>query len=147
MLLSIHTTWLSKLCRDGALCLLKRGWPSAKLLCQLDSQPVGLLRREKNIIIACMDQTLMCLTNKGKRVWQQKLPSPISCILPMEIPSRGLNLIAVALSSAHVLIYDDKNVVDCFQMDNPVSAMKFGKFGREDNTLVLVTVRHFHPAM
>ena len=53
-----------KLCRDGALCLLKRGWPSAKLLCQLDSQPVGLLRREKNIIIACMDQTLMCLTNK-----------------------------------------------------------------------------------
>ena len=88
----------------------------------------------------------MCLTNKGKRVWQQKLPSPISCILPMEIPSRGLNLIAVALSSSHVLIYDDKNVVDCFQMDNPVSAMKFGKFGREDNTL-LVTVRHFHPAM
>ena len=54
----------TKLCRDGALCLLKRGWPSAKLLCQLDSQPVGLLRREKNIIIACMDQTLMCLTNK-----------------------------------------------------------------------------------
>ena len=53
-----------ELCRDGALCLLKRGWPSAKLLCQLDSQPVGLLRREKNIIIACMDQTLMCLTNK-----------------------------------------------------------------------------------
>ena len=62
----------------------------------------------------------------------------------MEIPSRGLNLIAVALSSSHLLIFDDKNVVDCFQMDNPVSAMKFGKFGREDNTLVLVTVRHFH---
>ena len=50
--------------RDGALCLLKRGWPAAKVLCQLDSQPVGLLRREKNIIIGCMDQTLMCLTNK-----------------------------------------------------------------------------------
>ena len=39
-------------------------WPAAKVLCQLDSQPVGLLRREKNIIIGCMDQTLMCLTNK-----------------------------------------------------------------------------------
>ena len=61
----------------------------------------------------------------------------------MEIPSRGLSLIAVALSSGHVLIFDDKNVVDCFLMDNPVSAMKFGKFGREDNTLVLVTVRNF----
>ena len=158
---SYHSNGKIKFCRDGALCLLKRGWPSAKLLCQLDSQPVGLLRREKNIIIACMDQTLMCLTNKvsllhslyptyplcvtqGKRVWQQKLPSAICCIEQMEIPSRGLSLIAVALSSSHLLIFDDKNVVDCFQMDNPVSAMKFGKFGREDNTLVLVTVRHFH---
>ena len=81
---------------------------------------------------------------QGKRVWQQKLPSAISCIEQMDIPSRGLSLIAVALSSSHLLIFDDKNVVDCFQMDNPVSAMKFGKFGREDNTLVLVTVRYFH---
>ena len=81
--------------------------------------------------------------SQGKRVWLQKLPSPISCIEQMEIPSRGLSLIAVALSSGHVLIFDDKNVVDCFLMDNPVSAMKFGKFGREDNTLVLVTVRNF----
>ena len=63
-LVSYHSDWKTKLCRDGALCLLKRGWPSAKLLCQLDSQPVGLLRRDKNIILACMDQTLMCLTNK-----------------------------------------------------------------------------------
>ena len=74
-------------------------------------------------------------------MWLQKLPSPITCIEQMEIPSRGLNLIAVALTSSHVLIFDDKNVVDCFKMDNSVSAMKFGKFGREDNTLVLVTVR------
>ena len=59
----------------------------------------------------------------------------------MEIPSRGLALIAVALSTGHVLVYNDKNVVDCFKMDTAVSAMKFGKFGREDNTLVLVTVR------
>ena len=79
---------------------------------------------------------------QGKRMWLQKLPSPITCIEQMEIPSRGLNLISVALTSSHVLIFDDKNVVDCFKMDNSVSAMKFGKFGREDNTLVLVTVRH-----
>ena len=78
---------------------------------------------------------------KGKKIWQQKLPFAIFCIEQMEIPSRGLSLIAVALASNHVLVYDDKNVVDCFKMDNPVAAMKFGKFGREDNTLVLVTVR------
>ena len=46
-------------------------------------------------------------------------------------------LVAVALSSNHVLIYNDKNVVDCFQTDDAVSAMKFGRFGREENTLVI----------
>ena len=58
----------------------------------------------------------------------------------MDIPSRGLFLVAVALASNHVLIYNDKNVVDCFRMDDTVSAMNFGRFGREENTLVIVTI-------
>ena len=127
-------------CRNGALCLLKRGWQVAKEICQLDSQPVGLLRREKNIIIATMDNMLMSFTNKGKRIWQVKMPSSVTCIEQMDIPSRGMSLIAVALSTNQVLIYDDKNIVDCFKMDDTVAAMKFGRFGREDNTLVLVTI-------
>ena len=80
---------------------------------------------------------------QGKKIWQQCLPHAIFCLEQMEIPSRGLALIAVALSTGHVLVYNDKNVVDCFKMDTAVSAMKFGKFGREDNTLVLVTVRFY----
>ena len=65
------------------------------------------------------------------------LPHSVICIERMDIPSRGMFLVAVALSSNHVLIYNDKNVVDCFKMDDTVSAMKFGRFGREENTLVL----------
>ena len=59
------------------------------------------------------------------------------CIERMDIPSRGMFLVAVALSSNHVLVYNDKNVVDCFKTDDAVSAMKFGRFGREENTLVI----------
>ena len=65
------------------------------------------------------------------------LPHSVICIERMDIPSRGMFLVAVALSSNHVLIYNDKNVVDCFKTDDAVSAMKFGRFGREENTLVI----------
>ena len=70
-------------------------------------------------------------------MWSVKLPHSVLCIEKMDIPSRGLFLVAVALASNHVLVYNDKNVVDCFKMDDTVSAMKFGRFGREENTLVL----------
>ncbi|XP_023347799.1 Bardet-Biedl syndrome 1 protein homolog isoform X2 [Eurytemora carolleeae] len=126
-------------CRDGSLCYLKRGWPAAKIISQLDSQAVGLIRREKNLVIATMDNRLFSFTTKGKKVWQIKLPTAVTCLEQMNIPGRGLSLVAVALASAHVLIYDDKNIIDHFKMDETVSAMRFGRFGREDNTLVLVT--------
>ena len=74
---------------------------------------------------------------QGRKVWSVKLPHSVLCIEKMDIPSRGLFLVAVALASNHVLVYNDKNVVDCFKMDDTVSAMKFGRFGREENTLVL----------
>ena len=127
-------------CRNGALCALKRGWQTARVICPLDSQPLGLIRREKSITVATMDNNLMALNNKGRKLWTVKQPSSITCIEKMDIPSRGLFLVAVALASNHVLIYNDKNVVDCFKMEDTVSAMKFGRFGREENTLVIVTI-------
>ncbi|TRY67055.1 hypothetical protein TCAL_07811 [Tigriopus californicus] len=89
-------------CRNGTLCNLKRGWATAKTIALLESQAVGLIRREKTITVATMDETLICFSNKGKKLWQLQLPSPAI-------------------------------------MNDSVSAMKFGKFGREDNSLVLIT--------
>ena len=51
-------------CRSGELCVLKRGWQTAKIICPLDSQPVGLVRREKNVIVATMDNTFMSINSK-----------------------------------------------------------------------------------
>ena len=127
-------------CRSGELCVLKRGWQTAKIITPLDSQPVGLVRRDKNITVATMDNTLTSINSKGKKLWSVKMPHSILCIEKMDIPGRGLFLVAVALSSNHVLIYNDKTVVDCIKMEDTVSAMRFGRFGREENTLVIVTI-------
>ncbi|XP_059082200.1 Bardet-Biedl syndrome 1 protein homolog isoform X2 [Tigriopus californicus] len=126
-------------CRNGTLCNLKRGWATAKTIALLESQAVGLIRREKTITVATMDETLICFSNKGKKLWQLQLPSPAMCIEPIDILARGVQFTAVGLKSNQVLVFNDKHVVDCFTMNDSVSAMKFGKFGREDNSLVLIT--------
>eukprot|EP00094_Tigriopus_californicus_P008115 TCALIF_07811-PA protein Name:"Similar to BBS1 Bardet-Biedl syndrome 1 protein (Homo sapiens)" AED:0.07 eAED:0.07 QI:80/0.71/0.37/1/0.71/0.5/8/222/576 len=168
-------------CRNGTLCNLKRGWATAKTIALLESQAVGLIRREKTITVATMDETLICFSNKGKKLWQLQLPSPAMCIEPIDILARGVQFTAVGLKSNQVLVFNDKHVVDYrtsalavqqspihggrvekqpslgfqrqtqrvakrrlffflhFSMNDSVSAMKFGKFGREDNSLVLIT--------
>ena len=49
-------------------------------------------------------------------------------------------VIESVLRSKHVLVLNDKHIVDWFGMPDAVSAMRFGKFGREDSSLVLITV-------
>ena len=55
-------------CRSGELCVLKRGWQTAKVITALDSQPVGLVRREKNVTVATMDNCLISINNKVHRL-------------------------------------------------------------------------------
>jgi Bardet-Biedl syndrome 1 protein len=45
----------------------------------------------------------------------------------------------VALTNRQVRVYVDKIHVDTIQLDDVCAAMKFGRFGREDFTLVLIT--------
>ena len=99
-------------CRNGSICSLKRGSSTAKILVNLESLTVGIVRQEKTILVASMDERLSCISTKGKLLWQQKMPAAILSIQPLEIASRGGIFIAVSLSNRKVLIFDDKHVVD-----------------------------------
>jgi Bardet-Biedl syndrome 1 protein len=127
-------------CRNGTLCTLKRGWSTARTIAVLESQAVGLIRREKTILVGTMDHSLVCFSSKGKKLWQLRLPANILCLEPIDLVARGLQLAAVALANKQVLLFNDKHVVDCFSLNDTVSAMKFGRFGREDSALVMITV-------
>ena len=52
---------------------------------------------------------------------------------------QGLRLIAVALDNKQIHVYQDRHRVDILDTDDTVVAMKYGRFGREDNTLVMVS--------
>ena len=84
----------------------------AKVLLNLESLTVGLVRQEKTIIVATMDEKISCISTKGKLLWQQKMPAGILTIQPLDIASRGGQFIAVSLSNRKVLIFEDKHVVD-----------------------------------
>ena len=52
---------------------------------------------------------------------------------------QGLRLIAVALDNRQIHLYQDRHRVDILETDDTVVAMKYGRFGREDSTLVMVS--------
>lgn len=146
-------------CRDANIYLIKRGYTSGRLCIQLNAHPVGLARIGSNIYVATMDQTLNIFTTKGNRIWNMKQMAPITTMEAIFLERQGLHIIAVALANKSVIFYNvriyyfnlivclniillsfkDRKCVDILYVNDIIIAMKFGRFGREDNTLIMVS--------
>ncbi len=90
-----------------------------------------------------MDQMLSSYTTKGNCCWSVKQTAGITCLEAIDVEILGLRLVAVALENKEVHLYLDKNKVDILQLEDVIVAMKYGRFGREDNTLVMVSRKGF----
>ena len=84
-------------CRNGTLCTLRRGWGTSKTIAVLETQAVGILRRDKTILVATMADSVVCFSSKGKKLWHVDMPSPIMCLEAVDVESRGVQFTAVAL--------------------------------------------------
>ncbi|CAB4059180.1 BBS1 [Lepeophtheirus salmonis] len=127
-------------CRNGSLVCLKRGWQRAKSIALLGNQSIGVIHRDKTILVATMDDKISSYSSKGRLHWSQKLPSSILCICPVEITEKSVFYVAVALSNNQVHMYHNKHLIDIMTFSDSISAMKFGRFGRENSALVCVTL-------
>lgn len=105
----------------------------------MGSQIVGLEKSGKNIVLGCMDQCLYCYTTKGKRLWKIEMPDRILTMSSFEYKPKGLQAVVVALNNNEVLIYRDKNIISKLKTEDSVVGIRFGKFGREDGSLVMTT--------
>ncbi|XP_022090954.1 Bardet-Biedl syndrome 1 protein-like isoform X2 [Acanthaster planci] len=128
-------------CRDGNIYALKRGMKMAKHCVELNSQPVGLERVGKNIVVGCMDQTLQCYTMKGKKLWTVYLPSSITTMSLMDHKQKGFKAVMVALDNCEVHFYREKYLINTIKCGDVITGLQYGRFGREDCTLALTT-RH-----
>ncbi|XP_052770219.1 Bardet-Biedl syndrome 1 protein homolog [Mya arenaria] len=127
-------------CRNGTIYTLRRGQEDVtKNAVELSSQIVGMERLNKTIYVACMDQTLKCFSSKGKKMWTVKLPKAITTIEVVDYKPKGFKAVLVALASGEVHVFKEKYLVDIIKVDDVVTAMRFGRFGREDGALIMVT--------
>ncbi|PIK35231.1 hypothetical protein BSL78_27943, partial [Apostichopus japonicus] len=128
-------------CRNGNIYTLKKGMKIGRLCVELSSQPVGLERVGKNIIVGCMDQTLQCYTIKGKMLWTVYLSDSIITMSVMDHRQKGFKAIMVALNNGDVQVYRDKYLIDTIKTDSAITGILFGRFGREDSSLIMTTRR------
>ncbi|KAJ6654222.1 hypothetical protein lerEdw1_007319 [Lerista edwardsae] len=147
---------LTVACRNGCIYVLRRDSKRPKYCIELSSHSVGLNWVQKNIVTACADETLRAYTQKvvclgqgeeaeregyvpGKKLWTVSLPAPPTTLSLMDQKSRGFQAVLVALANMEVHVYRDKNLVNIIPTQDVVTSICFGRYGREDNTLVMTT--------
>uniref|UniRef100_A0A4W4EXI6 BBSome complex member BBS1 n=1 Tax=Electrophorus electricus TaxID=8005 RepID=A0A4W4EXI6_ELEEL len=126
-------------CRNGNIYILRRDSPKPKYCIELCSHPVGLVRMGKNVVVGCAQETLQGYTQKGKKLWTAYLPAPVTTMAVLDLPTRGFQAVLVALANCEVHVYRDKNLVSTIKTPDVVSSICFGRYGREDGTLIMTT--------
>ncbi|XP_024253539.1 Bardet-Biedl syndrome 1 protein isoform X1 [Oncorhynchus tshawytscha] len=139
-------------CRNGNIYILRRDSPKPKYCIELSSHPVGLVRMGKSVVVGCAQETLQGFTQKrpvcvscpilcvqGKKLWTACLPAPVTTMGVMDLPTRGFQAVLVGLANCEVHLYRDKNLISTIKTPDVVTSICFGKYGREDGTLIMTT--------
>uniref|UniRef100_A0A8C1LYN0 Bardet-Biedl syndrome 1 n=2 Tax=Cyprinus carpio TaxID=7962 RepID=A0A8C1LYN0_CYPCA len=113
--------------------------PKPKYCIELSSHPVGLVRMGKNVVVGCTHETLHGYTQKGKKLWTAYLPAPVTTMALMDLPTRGFQAVLVGLANCEVHMYRDKNLISTIKTPDVVTSICFGRYGREDGTLIMTT--------
>ncbi|XP_024913404.1 BBSome complex member BBS1 isoform X1 [Cynoglossus semilaevis] len=119
--------------------LFLRDSDKPKYSMELSSHPVGLVRVGKNVVVGCTDESLQGFTQKGKKLWRTTLPAPIITMAAMDLPTRGFQGVLVGLANCEVHLYRDKNLLSNIKTPDVVTSICFGRYGREDGTLIMTT--------
>ncbi|KAM4715480.1 BBSome complex member BBS1 [Anableps anableps] len=126
-------------CRNGSIYILRRESEQPKYCIELSSHPVGLVRVGKNVVVGCTDESLQGFTQKGKKLWKIILPAPITTMAAMDLPTRGLQAVLLGLANCQVQLYREKNLLSTIKTPDTVTSICFGRYGREDGTLLMTT--------
>ena len=124
-------------CRDGRIYQVRKG-KVAESVIQIESKPVGLVKFEKSIVIAGMDNSLQSFYMKGKKNWAISMPSEICTIAKMETNrAASKNNVLVAMKNGLIRLYNEKNLINEIGTEDTCNGIIYGVFGREDGCLVI----------
>jgi len=132
-------------CRDGRVYNIKEGdvRGTAVLtgnIIDAGSQIVCIARQDKLVWVATMDRMISCYTIRGKRTTGlQILDDDVTdmCVMPIKRMQLSHALLVV-LASGEIRMYNENKILHKFSVEKPVMAIRFGVYGREDNTLAII---------
>ncbi|XP_025860134.1 BBSome complex member BBS1 isoform X1 [Vulpes vulpes] len=130
---------LAAACRNGNIYILRRDSKRPKYCIELSAQPVGLVRVHKVLVVGSNQDTLHGFTHKGKKLWTVQMPAAILTMNLLEQHSRSLQAVMAGLANGEVHIYHDKALLNVIRTPDVVTSLCFGRYGREDNTLIMTT--------
>ncbi|XP_026946565.1 BBSome complex member BBS1 isoform X10 [Sagmatias obliquidens] len=130
---------LAAACRNGNIYMLRRDSKRPKYCIELSAQPVGLVRVHKVLVVGSNQDSLHGFTHKGKRLWTVQMPAAILTMNLLEQRSWGLQAVMAGLANGEVRIYRDKALLSIVRTPDAVTSLCFGRYGREDHTLIMTT--------
>lgn len=131
-------------CRDAKIYSIKGGGTRGTAVLtgqviELESHPCAMVHVDSSLVVASMDQKVASYSVRAKKEFCVCMPAPVVAMEPMLVRrNRVVSAYIVALKNGEVRVYREAVLFDVINLGAEVSAMRFGKFGREDNTLVLV---------
>lgn len=135
---------ISVTCRDGRLYSIKNGDVRGSAILvgnpvELSAQAVSLVKQDKTLWVATMDRSISCYSSRGKRLKGMILSEDITELCVMNLKRSKLSfLLLVALANGELCMYKDLTMIYSFTVDRPITALSYGSYGREENSLIIV---------
>ncbi|KAL0480842.1 BBS1 [Acrasis kona] len=124
-------------CRNGSIYTLK-GDDISGVVIELDSQPCGMLRIEKSIVVGTMNCVLHYYHTRGKKQYSVYLPSNIKNMELLDMKAqRNVKCVIAFLENNELRIYNGKTLIHTIATVDQVVGMCFGIYGTEPNVLAL----------
>jgi Bardet-Biedl syndrome 1 protein len=124
-------------CRNGNVYTVRDGELTG-IVIELESQPCGLARVDKSVMVGTMANVLHSYHVKGKKQYSVYLPSSITNMVALSMETmRTTKATIVALANGEIRVYNGKSLIHTLETNDVVMGLKFGKYAREDNTLVV----------
>uniref|UniRef100_A0A7S1IQI7 Bardet-Biedl syndrome 1 N-terminal domain-containing protein n=1 Tax=Eutreptiella gymnastica TaxID=73025 RepID=A0A7S1IQI7_9EUGL len=124
-------------CRNGNIYTVRDGELTGVVI-ELESQPCGLCRVDKSIMVGTMANVMHSYHVKGKKQYSVYMPCGITNMTALSMETmRTTKATIVALANGEIRVYNAKSLIHTLQTNDIITGLKFGKYAREDNTLVI----------
>lgn len=126
------------ICRDGVCYFFDRD-SEPRILFTLSTHAAGFVKVGAHLFVACTDETMHIYDDAGRIKHIRRLRGRPLAICELDVKDKGITGVLVSTSESVIQIFRKTELVDELKTNENVVALTFGRYDREDSTLVTVT--------